>query len=48
MGYKVLLAKGGKEAIEIYKKNKDKIEIVILDTIMPEMGGGETIKRDQP
>ena len=42
MGYKVLTARSGKEAIEIYEKNKDGIDIVILDMIMPGMGGGET------
>ena len=42
MGYKVLAAKSGKEGIKIYKENKDKIELVILDMIMPDMGGGET------
>ena len=45
LGYKVLLARGGKEAIEIYEKSKDKIDMVILDMIMPEMGGGETYDR---
>lgn len=42
LGYKVLLASGGKEAIEVYKANKDRIDMVILDMIMPDMGGGET------
>ncbi len=42
MGYKVLLARSGKEAVEVYKKNKDEIDMVILDMIMPDMGGGET------
>jgi signal transduction histidine kinase/CheY-like chemotaxis protein/putative methionine-R-sulfoxide reductase with GAF domain len=42
MGYEVLTAKSGKEGIKIYKENKDKIELVILDMIMPDMGGGET------
>ncbi len=45
MGYTVLIAKGGKEAIEICEKGKDKIDIVILDMIMPDMGGGETHDR---
>jgi PAS domain S-box-containing protein len=42
MGYKVLIAKDGKDAIKVYKKNKDEIDMVILDMIMPDMGGGET------
>ena len=39
LGYKVLSAGNGKEAVEVYSNNKDKIDIVILDMIMPEMGG---------
>ena len=42
LGYEVLLARGGKEAIEVYKANREKIDMVILDMIMPDMGGGET------
>ena len=42
LGYKVLSALSGKEAIQIYKENKEKIDIVILDMIMPEMGGRDT------
>jgi CheY-like chemotaxis protein len=42
LGYEILIAKSGKEAIEIYKKNHDRIDMVILDMIMPGMGGGET------
>jgi CheY-like chemotaxis protein len=42
LGYKVLIANSGKEAIETYKTNQGKIDMVILDMIMPEMGGGET------
>jgi len=37
LGYTVLLAKSGKEAIETYKKNKDKIDMVLLDLIMSEI-----------
>ena len=51
MGYKVLLAKGGREAIEIYKANKNEIDVVILDMIMPDMAGGEvydTMKEINP
>jgi two-component system cell cycle sensor histidine kinase/response regulator CckA len=42
LGYEVLIARSGKEAIEIYEKDKDKIDIVILDMIMPDMSGGDT------
>ena len=45
MGYTVLQAKSGSEAVEIYKKNKAAIDVVILDLVMPEMGGGETYDR---
>ncbi|MCJ2534415.1 MAG: response regulator, partial [Candidatus Thermoplasmatota archaeon] len=45
LGSKVLLARSGKEAIDIYKKNKEKIDMVILDMIMPQMGGGVTYDR---
>jgi CheY-like chemotaxis protein len=37
-----LIAKGGKEALEIYQKNEQKIDMVILDLIMPDIGGGDT------
>jgi PAS domain S-box-containing protein len=41
MGYSVLTARNGKEAIEIYSRQKGDIEMVILDMIMPDMSGGE-------
>ncbi|MBN1843931.1 MAG: PAS domain-containing protein [Deltaproteobacteria bacterium] len=44
-GYTVLDAKGGREAVEIYQANKDKIDMVILDMIMPDIGGGEAYDR---
>ncbi|HUU39629.1 MAG TPA: response regulator, partial [Desulfatiglandales bacterium] len=45
LGYKVLTANSGAEAIEIYKKNQDKIDIALLDMVMPGIGGGETYDR---
>ena len=45
MGYKVLTAGGGREAIELYKKKQDDIDIVILDMIMPHMSGSDTYDR---
>ena len=45
LGYKVLIAKSGKEAIKTYEEKKDQIDIVVLDMIMPDMAGGETYDR---
>ncbi len=42
LGYTVMLATNGNEAIEIYRRNKEKVDIVILDMILPGLGGGET------
>ncbi|MDQ1331198.1 MAG: hypothetical protein QG578_1465 [Thermodesulfobacteriota bacterium] len=39
LGYDVLLANGGREALEIYKLNRGKIDLVILDMIMPDLSG---------
>jgi two-component system, cell cycle sensor histidine kinase and response regulator CckA len=41
LGYEALVAKGGKEAVDLYEANKEKIVLVILDVIMPKMSGGE-------
>ncbi|HED00608.1 MAG TPA: response regulator [Proteobacteria bacterium] len=45
LGYKVLIARDGEEAVNIYKANKDGIDLVILDMIMPGTGGGEAYDR---
>jgi PAS domain S-box-containing protein len=41
LGYTVLKAHNGTQAVDIFEANKDKIKMVILDIIMPDMGGGE-------
>ncbi len=41
LGYKVLIARSGKDAIKIYKAKKDYIDMVILDIIMHDMNGGD-------
>lgn len=45
MGYRVLIAKNGHEALNIYEKNRHQVDIVILDIIMPDIGGGHTYDR---
>jgi two-component system cell cycle sensor histidine kinase/response regulator CckA len=41
LGYNVHKANGGREAIEIYRENSRTIDLVILDMIMPQLGGGQ-------
>ena len=43
-GYSVLLAENGKEGAEVYRENKEKIDAVILDAVMPVMNGFECLK----
>ena len=45
MGYNVLLARGGKEALKICDEFGDRIDTIVLDMIMPDMSGGETFDR---
>ncbi len=44
-GYTVLTASRGKEALETYRTGKGEIDLVILDLIMPEMGGKECFEK---
>jgi PAS domain S-box-containing protein len=45
LGYRVLTTGSGKEALDLYEKQKGEIDLVILDMIMPGIGGGETFDR---
>ena len=42
-GYDVLTAGDGTEALEIYEREQGKIALVILDLVMPKMGGKECL-----
>ena len=42
LGFSVLTAASGMEAVDIYKINKGRIGLVVLDMIMPGMGAGDT------
>jgi len=42
LGYRVMLAESGRKAIQKFEKLHNRIDLVILDMIMPEMGGSET------
>ncbi len=45
LGYKVLQARGGKEAIDLCQESKDGVDLVILDMVMPDMSGKEACER---
>jgi PAS domain S-box-containing protein len=45
LGYKVLPAMSGRKAIQLFQKYQKQIDLVIMDMIMPGMGGGETFDR---
>ncbi|MCK4603528.1 MAG: PAS domain S-box protein [Deltaproteobacteria bacterium] len=45
LGYRVMVAGRGEQAIEVFKEDHGKIDMVILDMIMPGMGGGEVYDR---
>ncbi len=44
-GYTVLLAADGKEALEIFQKERDRIDLILLDLSMPLMSGREVLER---
>jgi len=51
MGFEVLIARSGPEAISIYQDNVSQIDLVILDMILPGMCGAEifsAIKKINP
>jgi len=41
LGYSVVVAKDGKQAVDIVKRKGDEIDLVILDLIMPGIKGGK-------
>jgi signal transduction histidine kinase/ActR/RegA family two-component response regulator len=45
IGYEVSLAQDGKQAVEIFSDRGNKIDIIVLDMIMPVMGGEEAFER---
>jgi len=42
LGYTVLLAENGEDAVEIYRDNPGQIDMVLLDMVMPKCGGHKT------
>jgi PAS domain S-box-containing protein len=44
LGYRVMTASSGREAIDIYAKHTDTVDLIALDMIMPEMNGRATFE----
>jgi CheY-like chemotaxis protein len=44
-GYRVLTATNGVEALEVFNRHADEISLLMLDAVMPNMGGRETYDR---
>jgi polar amino acid transport system substrate-binding protein len=44
-GYRVLAAKDGEEAMAVFKTNADRIDLVILDMVMPKLRGRAVYER---
>ena len=45
LGYKVILTRDGETAVEAYSSHRNQIDLVILDMVMPRMGGREAYER---
>jgi PAS domain S-box-containing protein len=44
-GFQVLEARDGLEAVQVFEKEMDNIQLVLLDMTMPRMGGAEAFRR---
>lgn len=45
LGYKVIFAHDGQEAVEIYRQRRDEIAVILLDMTMPKLTGRQTIQK---
>ena len=45
LGHKVFVARSGPDALSIFQEHREKIDLVILDMVMPGMSGAETFER---
>jgi two-component system cell cycle sensor histidine kinase/response regulator CckA len=42
-GYSVILAENGQEGVDLFRRNADRVECIVLDATMPVMSGEETL-----
>jgi len=45
LGYEVITAQGGKQAVNLFRQHTSGIQLVILDMIMPDLSGAEVYKQ---
>jgi two-component system cell cycle sensor histidine kinase/response regulator CckA len=45
LGFEVLTARNGSEAVAVYRKHRNEIDLVLLDIVMPKVGGSEAFDR---
>jgi two-component system cell cycle sensor histidine kinase/response regulator CckA len=45
LGHNVFVARSGPDAVSIFQEHREKIDLVILDMVMPGMSGAETFER---
>jgi signal transduction histidine kinase/CheY-like chemotaxis protein len=43
-GYNVIIAQDGKEAVDKFKENSEKVDIIVIDMIMPKKSGKEALE----
>jgi two-component system cell cycle sensor histidine kinase/response regulator CckA len=41
LGYRVLVASDGREALELFRTNLDQIDLIVMDVVMPSLSGPE-------
>src|SRR5262249_15809414 len=44
-GYQVLVAADGQQAVEVFERERDRIELVLLDLMMPQLSGRDALRR---
>ena len=44
-GYKILEAEDGEKALEVYEKNKNQINLILLDVMMPKLDGWSVLRQ---
>jgi two-component system, cell cycle sensor histidine kinase and response regulator CckA len=45
LGYSVVLARDGREAVEKFEANPQKFSLLVLDVVMPRLGGPDALER---